>query len=59
MLCLPILAAFIAGLLGRQLGIKGTNTIVLSALFVSTILSLVLSYEVIFNGSSISLRLGS
>ena len=59
MLCLPVLASFIAGLLGRHLGIKGTNIIVLSALFASTLLSLILSYEVIFNGSSISLRLGS
>jgi NADH-ubiquinone oxidoreductase chain 5 len=59
MLTLPFIGASIAGLLGRRLGVKGTNFIVLSSLFISMIFSLILSYEVILKGSPVSIRLGS
>jgi NADH-quinone oxidoreductase subunit L len=59
MLLLPVIASLVAGFFGRYLGIRGTNFIVLSCLFISTLLSLILGYEVILAGSSVSLRLGS
>jgi len=59
MLLLPIFASLVAGLFGRGIGIKGTNAVVLISLFISTLLALVLGYEVILGGSSVSLRLGS
>ena len=59
MLILPIIASFAAAIGGRGLGITGTNIIVLMCLFSSTLLSLILGYEVILGGSHISLRLGS
>lgn len=59
MLIFPFIAAFTTGLLGRIIGIKGTYLIVLSLLLLSSLISLILGYEVILSGSSISLRLGS
>jgi len=59
MLLLPIFASLVAGIFGRGIGIKGTNAVVLISLFISTLLALVLGYEVILGGSSVSLRLGS
>ena len=59
MLSLPFIGSIIAGLFGRLLGIKGTNLIILSTLGTSMILSIILSYEVIFKGSPVQFRLGT
>ena len=59
MLLLPFIGSFIAGTLGRLLGVKGTNIIVLGCLFISMVLSLIIGYEVVLSGSPVTLRLGS
>ena len=59
LLLLPFIAASISGLFGRYLGRRGTNFLVLNLLFISSFFSLILGYEVVLSGSSITLRLGS
>ena len=59
MISLPFIASLTAGLIGRSIGIKGTNIIVVGSLIISTILSLIIGYEVVLSGSSVSLKLGT
>jgi NADH:ubiquinone oxidoreductase subunit 5 (subunit L)/multisubunit Na+/H+ antiporter MnhA subunit len=59
MISLPLIAATIAGLFGRYIGITGTNIIVIGSLLVSTVFSLILGYEVILTGSTVTLKLGT
>lgn len=58
LICLPLIASLLSGLFGRYIGITGTNIIVVGSLLVSSIFSLLVGYEVILTGSSVTLNLG-
>jgi NADH-ubiquinone oxidoreductase chain 5 len=57
---LPILGSIVAGLLGRKLGIKGSQLITCSSLFISSILISYAFYNIVLcGGEAINLNLGS
>lgn len=56
MLILPLLTSLTVGMFGRRIGVTGTNILVIVTLLISTLLAFILSYEVIFTNSSISIE---
>lgn len=58
LILLPLIASLLSGLFGRYIGITGTNIIVVGSLLLSSILSLLVGYEVILTGSNVTLNLG-
>lgn len=54
---LPFLAAFVSGIFGRILGVKGVHVFNLSCLILATIFSFVAFFEVIFSNSPVSIEL--
>ena len=58
-LVLPLLGSFRAGLLGRKLGVRGSQLISCVCLRTSAFLSIVAFYEVGLGGSPVSIRLSS
>lgn len=56
---LPFLAAFVSGLLGRSIGVKGVYIINVSCLLITTLLSFIAFYEVILCNSPLSVELFS
>jgi len=56
---LPILAAGLSGLLGRLIGVKGVQFINVICISITTILSFVAFYEVVFCNSPVSIELFS
>lgn len=54
---LPLLGALTAGLLGRKIGVKGSQFITCISLIITTILALVSFYEVSLLGSSVTIKL--
>ena len=58
-LFLPLLGALSAGLLGRKIGVTGSQLITCSCLISSALLRLVAFYEVSYSGRAVSIRLSS
>ena len=58
-LFLPALGAFVAGTLGRKLGVTGAQIITTSCLAISAVLSLVAFYEVVLAHSPVTIYLGN
>ena len=56
MLLLPLITSFLVGSMGRKIGIKGTNFIVIGTLLICSVFTIILSYEVIITGSFLSLE---
>jgi len=56
---LPLLGSLISGLLGRKIGLKGSQLISCSCLFLSAVLSTFAFYEVGISGSPVSIKLGT
>lgn len=57
---LPILGAVVAGFLGRKLGVKGSQFITVTSLFISSLLISDAFYQIVLcGGESINLNLGS
>lgn len=54
---LPFLAAILSGLFGRGLGVKGVYMINIICLFVTTLLSFIAFYEVVYCNSPVSVEL--
>lgn len=58
-LFLPALGAFVAGTLGRKLGVTGAQIITTSCLAISALLSIVAFYEVVLAHSPVTIYLGN
>ena len=58
-LFLPLFTSFFIGITGRKIGIQGTNIIVISSLILTVINTIIISYEVIYTGSPISINIGT
>ena len=58
-LFLPALGAFVAGTLGRKLGVTGAQIITTSCLAISAVLSIVAFYEVVLAHSPVTIYLGN
>lgn len=58
-LFLPIFGSIIGGLLGRKIGVTGSQIITTGCLIISALLSVVAFYEVALNGYSVSIYVGS
>ena len=58
-LVLPLLGSFVAGFMGRKVGVSGAQFITCSCLLLASILSSVAFYEVGICGSPLSINLGS
>ena len=57
---LPILGSFVAGFLGRKLGVKGSQFITCFSLFISSLLISYAFYQIVLCGAApINLNLGS
>lgn len=56
-LILPLLGSIISGLFGRKIGITGSHIITIFCLLLSSILSTIAFYEVIFSGSPVYILL--
>ena len=56
---LPFLGSILSGLLGRAIGVKGVHIINVSCLLITTILSFIAYYEVVFCNSSVTVELFS
>jgi NADH-ubiquinone oxidoreductase chain 5 len=56
---LPLLASLILGLLGRKIGLNGSQFISCLCLFLSAVLSTFAFYEVGISGSPVSIKLGT
>jgi len=56
---LPFLGSILSGFLGRKIGIKGSQFISCSSLFLSAFLSTLVFYEVCLCHSSVTINLGS
>lgn len=54
---LPLLGSLISGLLGRKIGINGSQLISCSCLFLSAVISTLAFYEVGISGSPVSIKL--
>lgn len=59
MLILPLVTSLLVGMVGRRLGVTGTNIIVISCLTICAFLSLLISNEVILTGCPVSLEAGT
>lgn len=55
----PFLGSLLAGLSGRWIGARGSGCVTVLCMFVSTVLSYMLFYEIRVMGSAISLSLGT
>jgi len=55
----PILGSIFSGFLGRKIGIKGSQFISCTCLFMSAVLSTFAFYEVGLYGSPVSINLGT
>lgn len=58
-LFLPIFGSIVGGLLGRKIGVTGSQIITTGCLILSALLSVVAFYEVALNGYSVSIYVGS
>lgn len=58
LISLPLIASLISGVVGRHIGVTGTNIVVVGSLLISSLLSLIVGYEVILTGSNVTLNLG-
>ena len=58
-LILPLLGSFVAGFLGRKVGVTGAHFITCACLILSSILASIAFYEVGICGSPVSIYLGS
>ena len=58
-LFLPIFGSIVGGILGRKIGVTGSQIITTGCLIISALLSVVAFYEVALNGYSVSIYLGS
>jgi NADH:ubiquinone oxidoreductase subunit 5 (subunit L)/multisubunit Na+/H+ antiporter MnhA subunit len=54
---LPFLAAILSGLFGRTVGVKGVHILNIICIFITTVLSIIAYYEVVFCNSPVSLEL--
>jgi NADH:ubiquinone oxidoreductase subunit 5 (subunit L)/multisubunit Na+/H+ antiporter MnhA subunit len=59
MIFLPLLTSIIVAITGRNIGVRGTNILVISTLIISALLSFLLAYEVVLTGSPISITLAT
>lgn len=58
-LILPFLGSFIAGFMGRKIGVFGAYFITCTCLFISSILASIAFYEVGLSGSPVTINLAS
>lgn len=58
-LFLPMFGSIVGGLLGRKIGVTGSQVITTGCLIISALLSIIAFYEVALNGYSVSIYLGS
>ena len=58
-LALPLLGSFVAGFMGRKVGVSGAQFITCSCLLLASILTSIAFYEVGICGSPLSINLGS
>ena len=58
-LILPFLGSIVSGVLGRKIGIKGSQIISSLCLFLSAILSTMALYEVGLSASPVTLNIGN
>lgn len=58
-LILPLLGSFIAGFMGRKIGVFGAYFITCTCLFISSILASIAFYEVGLSGSPVTINLAS
>ena len=56
---LPLLGSLSAGLLGRKIGIKGSQITTITSLIISSFLMSIAFYEVCISGSPVYINLGS
>lgn len=56
---LPLLGSLSAGLLGRKIGVKGSQIITISALLISSLFMSLAFYEVCITGAPVYINLGS
>ena len=54
---LPILGSFVSGLLGRKVGVQGAQIITTTCLIISTILNIIIFYEVGLSNSSVQIEI--
>jgi NADH:ubiquinone oxidoreductase subunit 5 (subunit L)/multisubunit Na+/H+ antiporter MnhA subunit len=59
MIFLPLLTSLFVALSGRNIGVRGTNILVISTLIISTILSFMIAYEVVLVGAPLSISIGT
>ena len=58
-LILPLLGSFVAGFMGRKVGVSGAQFVTCSCLLLASILASIAFYEVGICGSPVSIKLGS
>lgn len=58
-LFLPMFGSIVGGLLGRKIGVTGSQIITTGCLIISALLSIIAFYEVALNGYSVSIYIGS
>jgi len=56
-LLLPLLGSFLSGLFGRKLGVTGSQLITTSSIIITTILSIIVFFEVSFNHIPVYIKL--
>lgn len=59
LLFLPMFGSIVGGLLGRKIGVTGSQIVTTGCLIISALLSVVAFYEVALNGYSVNIHLGS
>jgi NADH-ubiquinone oxidoreductase chain 5 len=58
-LILPLLGSFVSGLMGRKVGVTGSQFITIICLILASILSSIAFYEVGLSGSPVYINLGN
>jgi NADH-ubiquinone oxidoreductase chain 5 len=58
-LLLPLLGSIFSGLIGRKLGVTGSQLITTSSLGLASILSILAFYEISLSGSPVTLNLNT
>ncbi|RYE15526.1 MAG: hypothetical protein EOP34_02965 [Rickettsiales bacterium] len=56
-LILPLLGSFVSGILGRKLGVKGSQIITTSCVVITTLLAIIVFTEVALNHLPVSIHL--
>jgi len=59
MIFLPLLTAVLVSIFGRNIGVRGSNILVITTLILCTTLSFIIAYEVVLIGTPLSVNIGN